>query len=99
MVAQGTKDGYMFFDEGNYKPYRKMIFSKPITEETCEQLYYQFTEGGYDGEPTAVKQPSNIALQPSKTVEITANGITTVTPDVPYDAIKSVEVVTNVASS
>lgn len=99
LVAQSTKDGYMFFSEDNYKPYRKMIFSKPITEETCENLYYQFTEGGYDGEPTAVKQPSNIALQPSKTVEITANGITTVTPDVPYDAIKSVEVVTNVASS
>lgn len=99
MVAQGTNDGYMFFDEDNYKPYRKMIFSKPITEETCENLYYQFTEGGYDGESTAVKQPSNIALQPSKTVEITANGITTVTPDVPYDGLQSVEVTTNVASS
>lgn len=102
VVAQGTGDGYMFFKGGKwdgYESYRKMIFSKPITEETCEKLYYQFTEGGYDGEPTAVKQPSNIALQPSKTVEITANGITTVTPDVPYDGLQSVEVTTNVESS
>lgn len=102
VVAQGTGDGYMFFKGGkwdSYEPYRKMIFSKPITEETCGQLYYQFTEGGYDGEPTAVKQPSNIALQSSKSVKITANGTTTVTPDVPYDGLQSVEVTVNVASS
>ena len=96
-AGQGTKDGGMFFDNG-YEPYRKMIFSKPITETSCEKLYYQFTEGGYDGESTATKQPPDVALQPSKSVEITANGTTTVTPDVPYDGLQSVEVVANVAS-
>lgn len=95
-AGQGTKDGGMFFNNG-YEPYRKMIFSKPITATSCEKLYYQFTEGGYDGESTATKQPSDVALQPSKSIEITANGTTTVTPDVPYDGLQSVEVVTNVA--
>lgn len=47
----------------------------------------------------ATKQPADAALQPSKSVTITENGTTTITPDIPYDGIQSVEIITNVASS
>lgn len=65
--------------------YRKVTFLEPPTGELLEYL-----------QTNATKQPSNIALQPSKSVEITANGTTAVTPDVPYDGIQSVEVTTRV---
>ena len=38
------------------------------------------------------------AVQPSKALTVTSNGITTITPDVPYDAIKQVDLTVNVAS-
>lgn len=68
--------------------YRKITFSTPPTGDLLTWL-----------EANAVKQASDTAVQESKSVSITENGTATVTPDVPYDAIKSVEVTTNVASS
>ena len=38
------------------------------------------------------------AVQPSKALTVTSNGTTTITPDVPYDAIKQVDLTVNVAS-
>ncbi len=45
-----------------------------------------------------VKQEKNLAIQPSKSLTITSNGTTTITPDVPYDAMGQVGVTVNVAS-
>lgn len=67
--------------------YRKLTFSTPPTGDLLTWL-----------KANAVKQASDTAVQESKSVSITENGTTTVSPDVPYDAIKSVEVTTNVAS-
>ena len=68
--------------------FRKITFSTPPTGDLLTWL-----------EANAVKQASDTAVQESKSISITENGTTTVSPDVPYDAIKSVEVTTNVASS
>ena len=38
------------------------------------------------------------AVQPSKTLTVTSNGTTTITPDAPYEAIKQVDLTVNVAS-
>ena len=38
------------------------------------------------------------AIQPSKSLTVTSNGTTTITPDAPYDAIKQVDLTVNVAS-
>ena len=38
------------------------------------------------------------AVQPSKSLTVTSNGTTTITPDAPYDAIKQVDLTVNVAS-
>jgi hypothetical protein len=47
----------------------------------------------------ATKQASGVSVQPSKSVSITQNGTTTVTPDTGYDALGKVEVSVDVASS
>lgn len=86
-VAVGNRYDFMEFPSGNYI-YRKVTFFTPPTGDFLTWL-----------EANAVKQASDTAVQESKSVSITENGTTTVSPDVPYDAIKSVEVVTNVASS
>ena len=72
----------------NDEAYRKITFSTPPTGNFLTWL-----------EANAVKQAADTAVQESKSVSITENGTTTVSPDVPYDAIKSVEVTTNVGSS
>ena len=46
----------------------------------------------------AVKQASDTAVQPSKTLTVTSNGTTTITPDTPYDTIKQVDLTVNVAT-
>ena len=46
----------------------------------------------------AVKQASDTAVQPSKALTVTSNGTTTITPDVPYDAIKQVDLTVNAKS-
>lgn len=68
--------------------YRKITFSTPPTGDLLTWL-----------EANAVKQASDTAVQENKSVSITENGTTTVSPDVPYDAVKNVEVTVNVASS
>ena len=39
------------------------------------------------------------AVQPSKSLTVTSNGTTTITPDAPYDAIKQVDLTVNVSGS
>ena len=39
------------------------------------------------------------AVQPSKALTVTSNGITTITPDAPYDAIKQVDLTVNVGDA
>lgn len=68
--------------------YRKITFATTPTGDLLTWL-----------EANAVKQASDTAVQESKSVSITENGTTTINSDVPYDAIKSVEVTANVASS
>ena len=43
-------------------------------------------------------QTGGAAVQPSKSLTVTSNGTTTITPDAPYDAIKQVDLTVNVAS-
>lgn len=64
--------------------YRKITFTTPPTGDLLTWL-----------EANAVKQASDTAVQESKSVSITENGTVTVSPDVPYDAVKSVEVIAN----
>lgn len=65
--------------------YRKLIFG---TSPTGDLLTWLQANG--------VKQTANLAMQPSKSVSVTNNGTTTVTPDAPFDAMASVSVTTNV---
>ncbi len=65
--------------------YRKLIFSVPPTGDLLTWL----TANG-------VKQPANLAVQPSKDVTITSNGTTEVTPDAPYDVMEKANVTVNV---
>ena len=53
-----------------------------------------------DGMATLIDsiQTGGAAVQPSKTLTVTSNGTTTITPDAPYDAIKQVNLTVNVAS-
>lgn len=68
--------------------YRKLTFATAPTGELLTWL-----------QANGVKQEKNLAIQPSKSLTITSNGTTTITPDVPYDAIGQVGVTVNVASS
>lgn len=71
--------------------HKKMIFPTPVTGTLLQVLT-----------AIAVKQPTNYAIQgygsinDTKSVTITSNGTTTITPDTPYDAMKSVKVTVNV---
>ncbi len=47
-------------------------------------------------EANAVKQASDTAVQTKKTLTITSNGTTEITPDVPYDAMSKVNVTVNI---
>lgn len=67
--------------------YRKLIFSTPPTGDLLTWL----TANG-------VKQPANLAVQPSKDVTITSNGTTEITPDAPYDVMEKANLTVNVAS-
>lgn len=68
--------------------YRKLTFT---TAPTGALLIWLQANG--------VKQDSTLATQDSKSVTITENGITTITPDAPYDAVKKVNITTNVGGS
>ena len=67
--------------------YRKLTFATPPTGELLTWL----TANG-------VKQPANLAVQPSKDVTVTSNGTTEITPDAPYDALKKVNLTANVVA-
>ena len=67
--------------------YRKLVFDTPPTGALLEWL----TANG-------VKQPANLAVQPSKDVTITSNGTTEITPDAPYDVMEKANVTVNVES-
>lgn len=67
--------------------YRKLVFNVPPTGDLLTWL----TANG-------VKQPANLAVQPSKDVTITSNGTTEITPDAPYDALKKVNLTANVVA-
>lgn len=71
--------------EWNDQAWRKITFASPPTGNLLTWL-----------SANAVKQDTNLAVQPSKDVSITANGTTTITPDAPYDALKKVSVQTNI---
>lgn len=68
--------------------YRKLTFDTPPTGALLSWL-----------QSNATKQASDVSVQPSKSVSITQNGTTTVTPDTGYDALKKVDVTVDVASS
>lgn len=65
--------------------YRKLVFNVPPTGDLLTWL----TANG-------VKQPVNLAVQPSKDVTITSNGTTEVTPDAPYDVMEKANVTVDV---
>lgn len=67
--------------------YRKLVFDTPPTGD----LLIWLTANG-------VKQPANLAVQPSKDVTVTSNGTTEITPDAPYDALKKVNLTANVVA-
>ena len=67
--------------------YRKLVFNVPPTGDLLTWL----TANG-------VKQPANLAVQPSKDVTVTSNGTTEITPDAPYDALKKVNLTANVVA-
>lgn len=79
------------YDSSLITEHKKMVFSKPVTGTLLQVLT-----------AIAVKQPTNYATQgygsinKTKSVIITSNGTTTITPDAPYDAMKSVKVTVNV---
>lgn len=68
--------------------YKKLTFDTPPTGALLTWL-----------QSNATKQTSGVSVQPSKSVSITQNGTTTVTPDTGYDALGKVEVSVDVASS
>lgn len=67
--------------------YRKLTFA---TAPTGDLLTWLTANG--------VKQPANLAVQPSKDVTITSNGTTEITPDAPYDVMEKANLTVNVAS-
>lgn len=67
--------------------YRKLVFDEAPTGELLQWLQFM-----------GVKQPANLAVQPSKDVTITSNGTTEITPDAPYDVMEKANVTVNVES-
>lgn len=80
----GVEGEYVFYSEAC----RKLTFDTPPTGALLTWL-----------QSNATKQTSGVSVQPSKSVSITQNGTTTVTPDTGYDALGKVEVSVDVASS
>lgn len=67
--------------------YRKLTFDTPPTGALLTWL-----------QSNATKQTSGVSVQDTKAVTITSNGTVSVTPDVPYDALKKLDVTVDVAS-
>lgn len=73
------------FDSWASEAYRKLTFSTPPTGDLLTWL-----------QANGVKQPANLAVQPSKDVTVTSNGTTEITPDAPYDVMEKANVTVNV---
>lgn len=67
--------------------YRKLTFTAAPTGDLLTWLTVNGT-----------KQEADLAVQPSKDVTVTANGEVEITPDAPYDVIKKVNLVVEVAN-
>lgn len=67
--------------------YRKLTFDAPPTGSLLKWL-----------QKNGVKQPDDTAVQDTKAVTITSNGTVSVTPDVPYDGLSSVDVTVDVVA-
>ncbi len=80
----GLEVVYSFDNEA----YRKLTFDTPPTGALLTWL-----------QSNATKQTSGVSVQDTKALTITSNGTVSVTPDVPYDALKKVDVTVNVESS
>lgn len=76
-------EGYEFYSDA----YRTITFATPPTGALLSWL-----------QTNATKKASGVSVQPSKSVSITQNGTTTVTPDTGYDALGKVDVTVDVAS-
>lgn len=70
--------------------------SDTVTPETLQKGYTAHDKSGT--KITGTLEASSVPVQPSKSVTITSNGAITVTPDAPYDALKKVDVMVDVAS-
>lgn len=69
--------------------------SDTVTPETLQKGYTAHDKSGT--KITGTLEASSVSVQPSKSVTITSNGIVSVTPDAPYDALKKVDVTVNVS--
>ncbi len=67
--------------------YKKLTFDTPPAGALLSWL-----------QSNATKQTSGVSVQDTKALTITSNGTVSVTPDVPYDALKMVDATVNVAS-
>ena len=79
----GASAGFEFYNEA----YRKLTFDTSPAGALLTWL-----------QSNATKQPDDTAVQDTKALTITSNGTVSVTPDVPYDGLSSVDVTVNVAS-
>lgn len=77
-------------DAGRWRnqAYRKLIFDSAPSGDLLTWL-----------QANGVKQETDLAIQPTKSVNITSNGDTSITPDIPYDAMAKVDVTVDVAGS
>ncbi len=83
----GYDPGFGGVYEFDNEAYRKLTFDTPPTGDLLTWL-----------QANAAKQPDDTAVQGTKALTITSNGTVSVTPDVPYDALKKVDVTVDVAS-
>lgn len=70
--------------------------SDTVTPETLQKGYTAHDKSGT--KITGTLEASSVSVQPTKSVTITSNGTVSVTPDLPYDALKKVDVTVDVAT-
>lgn len=100
-TAVATGRTASFISEFVNEAYRKIIWLNPPDSESEE---YEIKTSWFflqliGDTANAVKQPANVGIQTDKSITITSNGTTTITPNSPYDAMSKVDVVVNVAGS
>ena len=77
-----------------YDPGLDVVYS--FDNEAYRKLTFDTPPTGLQS--NATKQTSGVSVQDTKAVTITSNGTVSVTPDVPYDALKKLDVTVDVAS-